>query len=323
VTALAEATKDDLILTALAVLGGETREVNERDLFLTAWHAFPSTMRWVDTALPNPDTFTAALRRLDQRGYIRRVGKQQRATRGRPRRRGPLDAGRSGVVKARIVDGAMERAGISPELLEAVRQLVPDGNSIRSLSDPALIVLCVALREESSRHLDEGAIVELAFHKFPSRFAYEARPEFPDVGRVRAAIADARADGLLDGALALTHEGRSRAEIWRGSLHVRLDASRAHAAGDLKFAARIEASPGFQAYAENRTVVRTKPDELFRMLRVPPTTDPKPVGEALKTRLRALRRVDKGDIADYLVEVAQKHNPDVASFLAEEAKPTE
>jgi hypothetical protein len=323
VTVLAEATKDDLILAALAVLGGETREVNERDLFLTAWHAFPSTMRWVDTALPNPDTFTAALRRLDQRGYIRRVGKQQRSARGRSRRRGPLDAGRSGVVKARIVDGALERAGISPELVEEVRELVPDADAIRGLSDPALIVLCVALREEGSRHLDEGAIVELAFHKFPSRFAYEARPEFPDVGRVRAAIGDARADGLLDAALALTRGGRSRAEMWRGSLHVKLDASRAHAAGDLKFAARIEASPGFQAYAENGTVVRTKPDELFRMLRVPPTTDPRPVAEILRTRLRALRRIDKGDVAAYLIEVARRHNPDVASLLPEESNITE
>ena len=46
--------------------------------FSNRWHAFPNTMRWVDTALPNPDTFTASLRRLDQRGMIQRIGKQQR-----------------------------------------------------------------------------------------------------------------------------------------------------------------------------------------------------------------------------------------------------
>lgn len=50
---LAEASKDDLIMAMLAVMGGATREVNERDLFLAAWHAFPNAMRWVDTPLPH------------------------------------------------------------------------------------------------------------------------------------------------------------------------------------------------------------------------------------------------------------------------------
>src|SRR5437868_4476457 len=99
----------------LAVLGGETRDVNERDLFLASWHAFPNTMRWVDTALPNPDTFTASLRRLDQKGAIVRVGKQQRQPRRR-RRKTALDAGR-GVVKARVAEGGLERLGVRAELV--------------------------------------------------------------------------------------------------------------------------------------------------------------------------------------------------------------
>jgi len=107
---LGTVSKDDLVLATLAALGGETAEVNERDLFLACWHAFPATMRWVDTALPNPDTFTAALRRLDKRGYILRVGKQKRVKgRGKrtpARRKTVLDApGKVGVVKARIADG--------------------------------------------------------------------------------------------------------------------------------------------------------------------------------------------------------------------------
>src|SRR3954466_13854764 len=93
---LSDATKDELILAMLAFLGGEEREINERDLFLASWHAFPNTMRWVDTALPNPDTFTASLRRLDQRGYITRIGKQERAKRRSRRRKAGLGPGRSG-----------------------------------------------------------------------------------------------------------------------------------------------------------------------------------------------------------------------------------
>ncbi len=42
---LNEASKDDLILAMLAALGGEESDVNERDLFLASWHAFPNTMR--------------------------------------------------------------------------------------------------------------------------------------------------------------------------------------------------------------------------------------------------------------------------------------
>jgi hypothetical protein len=95
---LTEATKDELIVAMLAVLGGEEREVNERDFFLASWHAFPNAMRWVDTALPNPETFMASLRRLDQRHQITRTGKQRRVQgKRRPSRRSLADPGRSGV----------------------------------------------------------------------------------------------------------------------------------------------------------------------------------------------------------------------------------
>jgi hypothetical protein len=317
---LADASKDNLILAALAVLGGEAREVNERDLFLTAWHAFPNTMRWVDTALPNPDTFTASLRRLDQRGYITRVGKQQRSTargrgRGRARRKTVVDAGRSGVVKARIVDGGLQKAGVSNDLLDEVRRLIPSPERINTLTDGALIVLCVGLREESGRHLDEGSLTELAFHKFPSRFAYTERSEFPDVQKVRAAVAAATADGLLSPDMGLTDAGRARLDEWGGALELRIDASTAHAAGDLKFAARIERSAGYQTYADSGSLVRAKPDELFRMLRVPPTANPEPVAEILQRRLRALARVDKGEVGAYLIKVARRHNPEVAELV--------
>jgi len=328
VTTVQEASKDDLVLAAVAALGGENQDVNERDAFLACWHAFPNTMRWVDTALPNPETFTASLRRLEQRGYIRRVGKQQRsvARRSSSRRRTIVDAGRSGVVKARIVEGGLDRAGVSPDLVAEVARLVPDADSIRSLSDAALVALCVGLREDSGRHLDEGALVELAFHKFPSRFSFVPRPEFPDTYRIRRGIEDAERDGLLSAELTLTADGRQRVAEWGEQLRLGLDRSTAHASGDLKFAARIERSPGYVAYSESGTLVKTKPDELFRMLRVPPTTNPKPVADVLRARLRALARLDKAEVGTYLLEVARRHNTDVAGLIdaeSAESTPTE
>jgi hypothetical protein len=274
-------------------------------------------MRWVDTALPNPETFTASLRRLEQRGYIRRVGKQQRSAgrRSSTRRRTVVDPGRSGVVKARIVEGGLDKAGVSPALVEEVVRLVPDADSIRSLSDAALVALCAGLREEGGRHLDEGALVELAFHKFPSRFSFVPRPEFPDTYRIHRGIEDAGRDGLLSTDLTLTEDGRGRVAEWGEQLRLGLDRSTAHASGDLKFAARIEQSPGYVAFRESGTLVRTKPDELFRMLRVPPTTNPQPVADVLRTRLRALARIDKGEIGTYLLEVARRHNADVAALI--------
>jgi len=321
VTTVQEASKDDLVLAAVAALGGENHDVNERDAFLACWHAFPNTMRWVDTALPNPETFTASLRRLEQRGYIRRVGKQQRSTgrRSSSRRRTIVDPSRSGVVKARIVEGGLDTAGVSPELVAEVARLVPDADSIGSLSDAALVALCVGLREEDGRHLDEGALVELAFHKFPSRFSFGPRPEFPDTYRIHRGIEDAARDGLLNSDLALTADGRTRAAKWGEQLQLGLDRSTAHASGDLKFAARIEQSPAYVAYSESGTLVRTKPDELFRMLRVPPTTNPKPVADVLRSRLRALTRIDKAQVGTYLLEVARRHNADVAALIDAEA----
>lgn len=303
-----EASKDDLILAMLAVMGGEKSEVNERDLFLAAWHAFPNAMRWVDTPLPNPDTFTASLRRLDQRGLVVRTGKQQRhAGKRRSTRRTMADPGRSGVVRAKIAEGVE----VDSELVVEVRRLLPAREVVETLTDAQLVALCVGLRVDDGRHIDEGALVELAFHKFSSRFAYRMRPEFPDIEAVRVAIRAAQEQGLLDDTLSLTVAGNEFVASAQAKLDVRLDSSQSHAAGDLVFAERIEKLPGYQSYTEQGTLVLSKPDELFRALRVPPTVDPDPVATALVSRIRALRRVDRTGPAGYLIEVARKHNPEV------------
>jgi hypothetical protein len=319
--ALTSATKDELVLAMLAVMGGDRTEINERDLFLACWHAFPNTMRWVDTPLPNPDTFAAALRRLDKRGYVTRIGKQERQQRSnRGRRKTTLDPARSGVVKTRIADGGLDKAGIGVELIDQVRGLLPDRQVTRSLSPGVLIALCVGLREADSRYIDEGVLVELVFHKFPDHFAYEQRREFPDLERIRSAIRAATDNGLIDEELGLTDKGRAVVSEWQEKIHLRLDASQAHEAGDLRFAARIERSPAYQAYVENGTLVRTKADELFRALRVPPTTDPRPVAEALVTRMNALRRIDKAHVADYLMELTRRHNQEVVELIESDAQ---
>ncbi len=321
-TDISGASKDDLVLAAVAVLGGENYDVNERDAFLACWHAFPNTMRWVDTALPNPETFTASLRRLEQRGYVRRLGKQQRATsrlKGAPKRT-PLEVARSGVVKTRIVEDGLSKAGVTPDLVEAVRRLIPDAESISSFSDAGLTVICVGLREDDGRPLDEGTLVELAFHKFPSRFSFTARPEFPDTDKIRRGIGDAQRDGLMNHDLTLTAAGRTEAGKLGEGLTLGLDKSSAHESGDLKFAARIERSPAYIAYVENGSLVPSKADELYRMLRVPPTTNPQPVADALRTRMRALARIDRGEIGVYLLELARRHNPNVAALVEENSE---
>lgn len=316
---LAEATKDDLVLAMLAVLGGETSDVNERDLFLACWHAFPATMRWVDTALPNPDTFTASLRRLDQRGHIVRRGKQQRRSkRSRSRRKTIVDAaGKSSVVKARIAEGGLEAAGIDANVVRAVSELRPNPDAAAALTDSKAIAICIGLRERAGREVDEGALVEFAFHRFPDRFAYSERPEFPDVERIRSAIAAGREEGFLDDGLRLSERGMvvlDGNEIGAS----RVDASQAPPVGELRFAARIESNPAYLAFVENGTLATTKPDELYRALRIPPTADPQPIADALRARVRALRRVDKAEMADFLLAVAARHNRDVFALVEQD-----
>src|SRR4051794_15246761 len=135
--------KDQLVLAMLAAMGGDRQEVNERDLFLACWHAFPNAMRWADSALPNPDTFTASLRRLDADGAIKRLGKQERARKRKSsRRKTALDAGRSGVVKARIADAGLERAGVTNEVVEEVAKLMPPAATYEHMRPATLIALC-------------------------------------------------------------------------------------------------------------------------------------------------------------------------------------
>jgi hypothetical protein len=316
-------TKDDLVLAMLAAMGGETADVNERDLFLACWHAFPATMRWVDTALPNPDTFTASLRRLDQRGLIVRLGKQARR-KGRGRRPGGrrktiLDApGKVGVVKARVAEGGLEAAKLDPKVVDAVGRLLPNTAGEGALSAAAAIAICVGLRERGGREIDEGALVELAFHRFPDRFAYSERPEFPDLEGIRKAIGAARDEGLLGSGFSLTERGREVADDGVPRRDIGVESSHAPAPGELRFAARIESSAPYRAYAENGTLATTKPDELYRALRVPPTADPKPVVYALRARVKGLRRIDKGEVAKYLLDVAARHNPDAFEQVQDE-----
>jgi hypothetical protein len=309
--------KDQLILAMLAALGGDRREINERDLFLSSWHAFPNAMRWTDTALPNPDTFTASLRRLDADGIIERIGKQERSRR-RSRRRQAVDVGRSGVVKARIVDGGLAKAGVTEADVERVRRLLPSPDSYRAIPDPVLLAVSIKARRDENRHVDEGALVETAFHKFPAAFAYRERPEFPDIARIKDGIAGAIRGGLITRDFELTSAGRTEVEKHSNLIDLRIDASESHKTGAFKLAERVAATAGFEQYRATGTLTATKADELFRVLRVAPTTDPRPVTQALIARSRDLRRIDRGDLADYLFRVAEHHNPEAHALARDE-----
>lgn len=315
-------TKDQLVVGMLAVMGGDRQEVNERDLFLACWHAFPNAMRWADTALPNPDTFTASLRRLDADGVILRIGKQNRSRRKRSTRRAFLEAGRSGVVKARVKEGGLDRTGVTPDHLALIRQLAPSPESYMSLEPAVLVTICIGARGDEGRPTDEGALVEAAFHKFPAVFAYRRRPEFPDVATIVSAVTEARVRGLITDDFALTEAGRREIKRHRATLDVRLDASESHKTGVFKLADRIESSPSYKAYRENGTLALTKADELFRALRLPPTTDPRPVATALLGRTKDLRRVDKVELVEYLLKVAKVHNPEVVALVQEDERLT-
>jgi hypothetical protein len=307
--------KDQLVLAMLAALGGDRREVNERDLFLACWHAFPNAMRWADTALPNPDTFTASLRRLDADEVITRLGKQARAKSRKRSRPVAFDAGRSGVVKARVKEDGLEKAGLTAEHIEAVRRLAPAPETYRGIASSALVTICIGAREAEGRITDEGALVETAFHKFPAMFAYRYRPEFPDVEVVRAAVSEAREQGLLGAGLTLTDMGRHEVGKHLGRIDVRPDSSESYSTGAFRLAERIETTTAYKEYREDGSLAATKGDELFRALRLPPTTDTRRIAAALRARIKELQRIDKGDIVTYLLKVAREHNPEVLPLL--------
>ena len=304
--------KDDRVLAVLALMGGDRREVNERDLFLACWHTFPNQMRWVDTALPNPDTFTASLRRLDARGLIERIGKTERRKRKKaPRRQSALEIGRSGVVRARLREGALERARVSEGVLNDIGTRMP---SSENDADPVDVLLaCIQARLHAGMHVDEAVLVEMAFHRYPGVFAYRFRPELPDVGIVRDALEEARNSGLVSSKLELTDAGRAR--LGQDSTPLQLDTSAAFRAGVNKVADRIESSPAYVSWKENGTLALAKADELFRMLRIPPTTDPSPVVTTLRRRRAELLRVDRGSSAEYLLRLAELFHPDVYDSL--------
>lgn len=316
--------KEKLVLAMLALMGGETHAVSERDLFLSCWHAFPNAMRWVDTSLPNPDTFTAALRRLDAAGYVKRLGKTLRDPRKRrraPGKRQQLPDGPKSTraVRAMLTPGALEKAGVGAEVLRSVQRLAIPREDYTERDPATLVVTCAALRSRADRQVDEGWLTETAFHTFPAVFAYSERPEWPDVERVRAAIRQARAAGLLDAGLQVTEAGHRLVGDPTYSLDAKLDPSSSFRAGTVRFAARIEDTEGYRCWIEHRTLALTKPDELYRMLRVPPTTDPQPLVDALTVRLRDLRRVDKANVADYLMKLAETYNQDVFTILGSQS----
>ncbi len=310
--------KDQLVLAMLAVLGGEARDVSERDLFLACWHAFPNAMRWADTALPNPDTFTASLRRLDADSLIVRAGKQMRGRAKKPARRDALDIGRSGIVKARIKTGALVRAGVAASQIEEVRRLAMPPESYRAVDPAILVSICLGARQAEGRITDEGSLLEAAFHMFPAAFAYKYRSEFPDPEAVRAGLARARAHGLVGEDLTLTDLGRREIGRLSVALTVRTDPSTSHSTGAFRVAERIRSTPGYAAFERSGSVAATKGDELFRALRVPPTTDSARIAASLLAHSRELRRIDQGKVVEYLLNLAALHNPDVLPLISAE-----
>ena len=195
-------TKDQLVLAMLAVLGGESREISERELFLACWHAFPNAMRWADTALPK-STFTASLRRLDADGVLTRVGKQARPVRQKRTQRAALEAGRSGVVKARIPTGGLIQAGLSAEDIQAVESLVVPPDAYRNVNPGVLVALCLKPKGKGGlgwRSVDAQLILGVCL---------APGPEFPDTDQLRGAVRVAAEKGWVDGQLRLTDRGRN------------------------------------------------------------------------------------------------------------------
>lgn len=309
--------KDQLVLSMLAVLGGEEREVNERDLFLACWHAFPNAMRWVDTALPNPDTFTAALRRLDAAKLVVRSGKQIRRPKGRTVKRPALDVGRTSVVKARISRGGLSLGGLTQADIRYVGALIAEPGRYVQFDAAVLIAVALNIRETDGRATDEGLLVETAFHKFPAVFAYGQRPEFPDTQVIRSGLQEARSRGLVDG-FELTRAGRDAAATYQTGSTLRIDTSTSHAAGAFRLAQRIEDMSAYETYASTGSLVASKGDELFRALRLPPTSDTQRIATVLLGFARELTRIDKGEVVSYLFALAERHNPDVARELRDD-----
>ena len=86
-------------------------------------------------------------------------------------------------------------------------------------------------------------------------------------------MAAACSSGLLSDDLALTKAGRREVDKHRARLEVRVDSSESYRTGAIRLAGRIETSPAYQSYCETGSLATTKGDELFRALRLPPTTE--------------------------------------------------
>ena len=166
---------------------------------------------------------------------------------------------------------------------------------------------------------DEGAIVETAFHKFPAVFAYAPRPEFPDVEAVRVAVAEARANGLLGPKLRVaTEAGRALVDEHAPSLEASAS-TRPRATKPAPSASRSASRP-------RRRTPKTSPGdrparghEGRRAVPGPPAAGDDGHAPdcvcARVARTKELRRIDRGDLVDYLLHVAEKHNPDVIPLL--------
>ncbi len=172
-------------------------------------------------------------------------------------------------------------------------------------------------RAGDGRHVDEPTLVELAFHKFPEAGSLtRSAPSSPDTQRVREAITGAIDAQLVTPELGLTKRGRGprgrvAAEMERPDrLVVSVRRRRAESRGPHRAVRRLQALQG------RGTLATTKADELNRMLRVPQAADPTPLVTALLSRARSLRRVDKGEVLEYLLALAQRNNPEVLELAA-------
>ncbi|MCL6537005.1 MAG: hypothetical protein K6T28_00170 [Acidothermus sp.] len=116
----------------------------------------------------------------------------------------------------------------------------------------------------------------------------------------------------------MTETDRQELEQRPAKLAVQVDASESYKTGAFRLAQRIENSPAYLTYLETGSVAATKGDELFRALRLPPTTDARRIASALDARTKELRRIDKGEVVEYLLKVAELRNPEVLPFVSEE-----
>ena len=288
-----DATKVELVVGTLGLIGGDTRFVVLDELAIASHRLAPSVFSWPEYLwLPNLDSVRVTLVDV-KRGELLEEGSE----------------GRGHTLKGvRLSEEGRQWTARNRTFLDALRRRLPEPSryAARPAQELAAVAVLSAGELDGASRLSRERVVAEAYRLFPEHFALAGFAGWPDSARVDQALRESAWLSSTAQGWSLKPEHHGAVERLRAELHVESPegfgaAKRRQIKGAAQRAvALIERSPLFKRYAAEQEAALITEEDVCELLAVTLESSPETLRRHLDSMTRLVEQAERWDLVELL-----------------------